>query len=205
MSLMSEYINKVFPHEGVFEIILGTAGISENLAPIGLIRHGDDFFSKIFKNTLTYANLKVKKSCIVNISLDPKTFYILLFNSHVINKVEIVKREYDNIPYLENSLSILSECIEIENKDNFSIFKYNFIKLLNNGTDYRAFSRGDALLIDLLVHITRLDIFSEEELAKYSSIIEYEIKTIARLSPDKLDIVRDLIERINAKGLKISL
>jgi len=83
--------------------------------------------------------------------------------------------------------------------------EYRFVKIVNEGVIYKAFSRSDSLFIDLLVHVTRLDIYSKEELETYSTVIQYEVKTIARLSPNLLKILRDLVALINAKGLKISL
>lgn len=202
MSVVEDYINKVFPHNGVFEIILGTSGISENLSPIGIIRDGNNYFSKIFRNTLTYYNLKARNSCIINVTHDPMIFYKLLFDE---NSPDLGKKIYDGIPYLENAISILSNCEEAEVKEEFSIFEYRFVKIVNEGVIYKAFSRSDSLFIDLLVHVTRLDIYSKEELETYSTVIQYEVKTIARLSPNLLEILRDLVALINAKGLKISL
>ena len=69
----------------------------------------------------------------------------------------------------------------------------------------RAYSRGDALFIDFLVHLSRIGIYSDEEIKQFLPIIQYELKTILRLSPNLKDIIQRIIDYLSSKGLKVSV
>ncbi|MFP3260379.1 MAG: DUF447 family protein [Sulfolobus sp.] len=191
-------IDLIFPHDGVFEVILGTTGVRPNLAPIGIIREKSVLKSKIYKSTLTYQNLQVNRKCSVNVTLDPLLFYYCFIG-------KCNWETYDDIPVLSNSLSIIAECDYEKLGSDPIIITYRIKNIIRNSSNMKAYSRGDALFIDFLVHLSRIDIYSDAEIKQFLPIIEYELKTISRLSPNLKDIVQRIADYLNSKGLKVSV
>ncbi|AAY79993.1 DUF447 domain-containing protein [Sulfolobus acidocaldarius] len=191
----------IFPHDGYYEVILGTNGVRLNLSPIGIIREGQELKSRIYEDTLTFQNVMKNNKCSINITLDPFQFYYGFTNN--IDKLRF--RLMEEVPVLENSLVILSELTPISRDQNPIIFKYNRLHVVSNAPVHQALSRGDFLLVDLLVHMSRLHIYSQDQIKQYLPVIEYEIKTIKRLSPNLSGIIQELIGILEDKGYKISL
>ncbi len=191
-------IKDIFPKDGVYESILGSVGISNNLSPIGIIRDKNKILAKIYKNTLTYSNLLKFPYCSIHISDNPRIFYNSLFKN-----IEYVIK--NNLPIIDDESIyeiIFAKCLKL-NDDNPSIFLLEPYSIETRGNIHRAFSRGYSLLIDALVHFTRLDVLPITETLELLRIISYELKTSKRLSPDMEDIIRDLQSKIESKGYKL--
>ncbi|AWR94406.1 DUF447 domain-containing protein [Acidianus brierleyi] len=191
-------IKDIFPKDGVYESILGSTGVLNNLSPIGIIREGDNISAKIYRNTLTYSNISKIPKCSIHITDNPRIFYNSLFgniNYTIKNALPIINDEsiYE---------IIFAKCIKLNN-DNPSIFLLDPYSIEIGSNVHRGFSRGYSLLIDALVHFTRLDILPNKEVLKLLNIINYELKTSKRLSPDMEDIIRDLENKIVSKGYKL--
>jgi hypothetical protein len=191
-------IKDIFPKDGVYESIIGSVGVSNNLSPIGIIRSGNKILAKIYKDTLTYSNLLNFPYCSVHITDNPRLFYESLFK-----KIRYTLK--NNLPIIEDESVyeiIFARCI-ILNEDNPSIFLLEPYNIETKINIHRAFSRGYSLLIDALVHFTRLDILPPNEVFELLKIINYELKTSKRISPDMEDIIRDLETKIESKGYKL--
>ena len=55
---MKKFLKAFFPHDGIYETLLGTTGIKPIIKPIGVIVNGYDLKIKVYRNTLTFANLQ---------------------------------------------------------------------------------------------------------------------------------------------------
>lgn len=193
----SEVIKSIFPHEGIYESIMGTKGDKGyNLSPIGIIVRNNLLTSKIYKNTVSYSNILKYPSCSINILNDPEVFYYSLVGEKLNYKVR-----YD-LPTI-GSLSLFARCDIIEDQQSFVIVKLNIFDFSYEPSIPRAFSRGDSLFIDLLVHLTRLDILSGKDLEDIRKIISYEMKTIKRLSPNLTYLLDKIETYISSKGFKL--
>ncbi|WP_252896802.1 DUF447 domain-containing protein [Metallosphaera hakonensis] len=67
-------LSLVFPHPGIYEVLLGTAGVAENISPIG-IRVSDDFRIRVYSGSLTLQNLSIHPYCLLLITQDPVLFF----------------------------------------------------------------------------------------------------------------------------------
>lgn len=189
-------INKVFPYDGIYEVIIGSNGDKPNLAPIGIIKKGNVLKSKIYKDTVTFHNFLKNSKCSINVVYDG-----ILFAKAFFNELEI-KDFIDYMPVLKQGIVFLART-SYEKIDNPTFFYYEIY-------DYRiyneiniAFNRGSSLLVDLLVHLSRLDIYKEEEIKKYLPIISYEIEIIRRTYPQSMKIIERINDILMKKGLKI--
>ena len=196
MNKLTNILNSVFPNDGIYEVILGSNGEKPNLAPIGIIKEGDALKSKIYQDTLTFSNLLKKPKCSINIVQDPNLFFDAFFGSIEISSF------LDNIPIIEKGITLIASC-RYEKIENPTYFFYEIIDYKKYTDFYPAFNRGNSMLIDLLVHVSRLDIYSKEEIEKYLPIIRYEIEIIRKTSPNSIKNISKIMELFSQKGLKI--
>jgi len=196
MNVLAEILNIVFPADGVYEVILGSNGEKPNLAPIGVIKEGNVLKSKIYMNTLTFSNLLKKPKCSINIIHDANLFFDAFFGSLKPSSF------LDEIPIIEKGIVLLASC-KYERIENPTYFFYEVTDYKKFSDYFTAFNRGNSMLIDLLVHISRLDIYSKEEIEKYLPIIKYEIEIIRKTSPSSIKNISKIMEIISQKGLKI--
>jgi len=191
-------IKDIFPEDGVYESIIGSTGVSNNLSPIGIIRDKNKIFAKIYINTLTYSNMLKIPYCSIHITDNPRIFYNSLFK----NIRYTIKNDLPIIDDESIYEIIFAKCLKLNN-DNPSIFLLDPYSIEIKSNVHRAFSRGYSLLIDALVHFTRLDILPNNEALELLKIINYELKTSKRLSKDMEDIIKDLENKIESKGYKL--
>ena len=196
MNSLTEILNSVFPTDGIYEVILGSNGEKPNLAPIGIIKEGNVLKSKIYMNTLTFSNLLKKPKCSINIVHDANLFFDAFFGS--IEPSSFI----DEIPIIEKEVVLLASC-KYKKIENPTYFFYEIVDYKKYSDNFTAFNRGSSMLIDLLVHISRLDIYSKEEIEKYLPIIKYEIEIIRKTSPSSIKNISKIMEIISQKGLKI--
>ncbi|BFI75184.1 DUF447 domain-containing protein [Sulfurisphaera ohwakuensis] len=196
MDSVKNIINFVFPYDGIYEVILGSNGVKPNLAPIGIIKEGNTLKSKVYKDTLTFSNLIKYQKCSLNIITDSRVFFEAFFN-------ELKIEDYiDNIPIIPVGVVFLANCY-YEKLENPTYFFYDLIDYKKYGEFYHAFNRGNSMLIDLLIHVSRLDIYSKEDIEKYLPIIKYEIDIIRKTMPNDIKIIEKIKELMLQKGLKI--
>ncbi|BFH73492.1 DUF447 family protein [Sulfurisphaera javensis] len=196
MDYITDIINLVFPYDGIYEVILGTNGEKPNLAPIGIIKSGNVLKSKIYRNTITFSNLLKFPKCSINIVSDSNLFFNAFFDELKPNTF------LEDLPIINQGYTLLANCY-YEKLDDPSYFFYKIYFYRKNSDIYPAFNRGNSMLIDLLVHFSRLDIYTKEDLEKYLPIIKYEIEIIRKTMPNSFKNVEKLIDLLTQKGLKI--
>lgn len=196
MNSIADIINFVFPYDGVYEVILGTTGKRPNLAPIGVIKEGNTLKSKIYKETITFQNLLEKNVCSINIVLDSKIFFDAFFGTLDVNNY------IENVPILGKGIAFVAN-VRYEKIENPTYFFYKINSYRIFDMNCLAFNRGNSMLIDLLVHISRLDIYNKKELEKYLPIIKYEIEIIKRTMPERVKDIEKIYNLMLQKGLKI--
>jgi len=193
---MNEITEKIFPHDGVFEIILGSSGVRPNLSPIGVRRRGEELTIKVYNGTLTLSNLRINPKCTINVTSDPTHFFLSLSGSLK------SQPETSGIPYIPDATVLTASCMEAGGEDPVS-----FTLTLETPITVSmptAFSRGDSLFIDLLVHVTRLNIMDDNSLRSILPILRYELSTASRLSPSILQFIsekeKEISEVVRRKG-----
>ena len=196
MNTLTSILNNIFPTDGIYEVILGSNGEKPNLAPIGIIKEGNILKSKIYKNTLTFSNLLKNPKCSINVVHDANLFFDSFFG--FIRPSSFI----DNIPIIEKGIALITSC-KYEKIEDPTYFFYEVIDYKKYTDCSSAFSRGNSMLIDLLVHVSRLDVYSKEEIEKYLPIIKYEIEIIRKTSPNNIKNILRIMELLSKKGLKI--
>lgn len=186
-----------FPHDGIYETLVGTSGVRPVIKPLGIIVNNDSLSLRIYKNTLTFANLTKNNKCSIHITLNSRLFVYSL-----LEKLNFDLDSEYNIPVLKNLNIIFAECIKVT-EDDPSIFRVSPLDLEINTYITQAYNRGDFLLIDLLVNYTRLDIYKGEDLERLIEILKYEYNVIKRTSPDLINILNEIEENIRLKGFKL--
>ncbi|BDC19325.1 DUF447 domain-containing protein [Acidianus sp. HS-5] len=194
---LQETIKNIFPEDGIYEVILGTKGETENISPIGIILDQGKLRVKLYKDTTTYQNILIYPYCSINVIVDsPEIFYLTLFNKAVNYNL------IHGLPVVSENV-IFSSCKVTEDAPEYVILSLEPFDAKCSKTHVRAFNRGNCLFIDLLVNITRLNIFSKEELDSMLKIISYEIKVIKKTQPNLIDIVQEIEDIIRSKGYKL--
>jgi len=188
---LNEILNYIFPFDGIYEVIVSTYGVKDNISPLGLIKNGSEFYFRVYSNTLTYSNLEKNAECCIHITNEPLYFYYTLFDK----KFEYKKIK--NFLIIPDLPLLISKCEIIDKATEPRRVIVKPIEFIGKSL-CRAYNRGEALLIDLLVHITRLKIYNREELLKYLGIIDYEISVIEKTSPRLRGIINELKGIINS-------
>nr|WP_252896808.1 DUF447 domain-containing protein [Metallosphaera hakonensis] len=85
---------------------------------------------------------------------------------------------------------------------NPSEFLLSFISEMGECKE-KSLSRGDGLFVDLLVHITRVDIVSKDERDKLFEIIKYETEVIRRTAPYLEPFLKRIEDSLRSKGYKL--
>ncbi|MEM0373725.1 MAG: DUF447 family protein [Sulfolobaceae archaeon] len=186
---IAEIINYIFPYDGIYEVIVSTYGVSENISPLGLIRDSDKFYFRLYSDTLTYFNLEKNPECCIQVTNEPLYFYYTLFNKKI---------NYEKIKgflIIPNLTTIFSKCEIVDKNSEPRRILVRPSEVLGKNL-CRAYNRGESLFIDLLVHVTRLGIYSKEELEKYMKILDYEISVIERTSPRLREVINELKKEV---------
>lgn len=186
-----------FPHDGIYEVLVGTSGIKPIIKPLGIIVEANELRSKIYKSTLTYSNLEKNNKCSIHVTLDT-TFFIL----SMLDKLTFSIDSDYNVPVLKNLNVIYAECMKTSSTDP-SIFTINPLDLEINSNLTRAYNRGDYISVDFLVNYTRLDIYKGEDLEKLVRILEYEWSVIKRTSQYTSSLLEEILNKMRSKGFKL--
>ncbi|WP_338601127.1 DUF447 domain-containing protein [Sulfolobus tengchongensis] len=195
---MKKFLKMFFPHDGIYEVLVGTSGIKPIIKPLGIIVNGNELNFRIYKNTLTFANLEKNNRCSIHITLD--TSYFIL---SILEKINFdIDNEY-NLPILKNLNIIYAECTRISNGDP-SVFSVNPFDLeVNSITVPTAYNRGAFISVDLLVNYTRLDIYKGSELQRLINILSYEFSVVKRTSPYTANLLEEVENKVKSKGFKL--
>lgn len=191
--MIDEDILRFFPQDGVYEVILSTKGETKNASPIGIRREGKMLYALVFRDTVTFSNLSKEKKCSLTLSHNPEKFYRALVGQ--LN--DVVKVTEEGYPYLPGNVVILADCV-ISNSGNpvrVDVVPKGLLHC-NDEEDFYAFSRADSLFIDALVHLTRLDIESEDQREILIRLMFYELSTAKRLKPSLGPLVDEIASRL---------
>ncbi|AAK41022.1 DUF447 family protein [Saccharolobus solfataricus] len=194
---MKKFLKMFFPHDGIYEVLVGTSGIKPIIKPLGIIVEANELRSKIYKSTLTYSNLEKNNKCSIHVTLDT-TFFIL----SMLDKLTFSIDSDYNVPVLKNLNVIYAECMKTSSTDP-SIFTINPLDLEINSNLTRAYNRGDYISVDFLVNYTRLDIYKGEDLEKLVRILEYEWSVIKRTSQYTSSLLEEILNKMRSKGFKL--
>lgn len=186
-------LNQVFGRPGIYEVLLGTAGVSDNISPVGL-RHFQDYRLRLYGGSVTSRNITVHPYCSILITQDPVLFY-----EGLNGKLKPTSFMY-GLPVLNVSCVIIAKC-DIQVLGNPSEYSLRPLEFKGECKE-RPFSRGDSLFVDLLVHLTRLDILPQER-DKLLEIIRYEIGVIKRTSPYLEKYLEEILDVVRSKGYKL--
>jgi hypothetical protein len=180
---------RVFPREGVYEVLLSSGiGRDLNVSPVGLRLTRGEMYVLLYKGTKSYENLVRHPKCGLTVTHDARQFYLALRG----RMNEQVKVTPDDIPYLEGEVVILGECVK-SIEGNPTRFTVRPLRTFVNVSLIQAFSRADALLIDALVHLTRLNIEEGASREIAAQLIYHELATAKRLDPSLSDVVDEIV------------
>lgn len=129
------------------------------------------------------SNLRLNPKCTINVTSSPEAFFRWLAGE------DIPSHFIQGIPYLPGTTSLLAT--SSEEGGNPPTFVLSVGELVSTSLP-SAYSRGDSLFIDLLVHSTRLEIFDEHMFRLMLPVMKYELETTSRLSPQ----LRPLVEKL---------
>ncbi|MEM4884803.1 MAG: DUF447 family protein [Saccharolobus sp.] len=195
---MKKFLKAFFPRDGIYETLVGTTGIKPIIKPIGVIVNGYDLKIKVYRNTLTFANLQNTNKCAINIATDSELFIL-----SILEKLDFdIDKDY-NLPILKKFNIIFAECNRITDDDP-AIFNVIPFDLEINANVTQAYNRGYHISIDFLVNYTRLDIYRDKDLERLLEILKYEYKVIKRTSPFMLHALSGIEEKIRSKGYKLT-
>ncbi|BCU67327.1 hypothetical protein HS7_07640 [Sulfolobales archaeon HS-7] len=178
-------INKVFPRDGYYETLVGTSGIETKVKPIGVIKKSILLIMKLYQGTLTLSNIIKYPFCTINITSDIPVFYYSILGNIQYNI------EY-GLPYIPDAFIIFCRCEIVSDGDpvEVKVIPFHFM-----GEPRKSINRGELILLDILVNITRLNIYSGIEKDKLINIINYEIGVVKKTSPWLLSIIDQALKR----------
>ncbi|NHJ46821.1 MAG: DUF447 family protein [Asgard group archaeon] len=194
----------------IYEVIVSTYSDEKkpNAATMGIILDSNDYIViKPFNETDTNKNLEKYKACIVNFTLDPTLFVNCSLFQEELTSSMFVKSDQIEAPLLlscqENYLALIVE--KIENIS--SIRKAFYCKVVHSNLKSSAiqpYTRAFTSLIEILIHSTRLIIFSENivknksKLLILKSFIIHHTELIRRIT-DENSIYQKLLNKIYTK------
>jgi hypothetical protein len=160
-------------------------------APMGIVKNRDQLTIKPFTSSLTYKNLKTTKCAVVNITSDPKLFYITVFKEANPNgklSPELFE-EAKTIP--APKLREADAAIEVKvNKSSLSCDRAEFLCDIQHVNSPKAlpkvYCRAQFATIEAIVHATRIKPFLKGT--------EQQKKQALRLL-ELVDVCQDIVDR----------
>ena len=194
----------------IYESIVTTSNMSNevNAAPMGIYQDQENYIIiRPFTQSDTYQNLWAKEKAIINFTKDPALFtYCTLFQDELISDDFIKDDEGDFILSNSQKQYLKVEVVEkklLENSER-AYFRCKILKSELQIEDYQPFTRAFSLLVEILIHASRVTYFSTldeqpldliQELQQ--SIVEHS-KVIKRVVPTE-SIYCDLLRKILRK------
>jgi len=183
---------RLFARNGIYEVLLSTGfGDETNVSPVGLHARGTDLKIFLYKSTKSYEILVRNPKCGITISFDARKFYMAL-KGELNNQVRFSKNGF---PFLEGDAVLLAECL-LEKDEDPAAFKVVPHEAMLNIVEFPAFNRANALLIDALVHLTRLPVEEPHTREALRILLIYELSTAKRLAPELADIVDEIVDQV---------
>jgi len=195
----------------VYETIITTTDKKNkpNGAPMGIILDKDNFIIiRPFVQSGTFQNLWDSELAIINFTEDPKLFtYCTLFQDELLEDAFTYCKNHNGfvLSTCKNS-NLVVKIIEKMNEKNTerAYFKCQIIESNFQLQALSAFTRAFSLLIEILIHSSRLVFYSTSQnkpiklIDNLGTLIQEHTKVIKRIVPDD-SIYIDLLEKIHNK------
>lgn len=184
----------------LYETVITTSDSSDNMnaSPFGVICGGkDSVMCRIFKGGKTLDNIIKTGEFTVNISENP-----LLFTFSIFNKLDEIEFGEDNSiknidAYFKCEVSDLIEAIKqsdpIRSNSQAIVIKANVCKLVINNP-VKAYNRSLSLIIESLVHCSRLDLLDSDQKEYSISRIKEASRVVKKVGSKKDKKAMDLIK-----------
>jgi hypothetical protein len=162
--------------ETIYEILLTTISKTGvlNTAPFGVkfCQHGETTELQAYDGSTTLSNLKTTGRCIINFTQDPVLFYRALSkkivrienNNDLLERaLSYQKRAINGLRPLEGVQGyIVARVIDIVPRGINYLITLEPINCVQDGRNV-VFSRGSAALIEMMIHLSRLGVYSDQE------------------------------------------
>ena len=194
----------------IYETIVTTSTMLNkvNAVPMGIYQDQDNnIIIRPFTQSDTYQNIWEKEKAVINFTNDPSLFtYCTLFQDELVADDFIKDIENDFILTSSQNQYLKVEVVEkklLENSER-AYFRCKITRSNFEITDYQPFTRAFSLLIEILIHASRVVYFSSLDeqpldiLKELQQSILDHTKVIKRVVPPE-SIYRDLLRKILRK------
>ncbi|NHJ04600.1 MAG: DUF447 family protein [Candidatus Heimdallarchaeota archaeon] len=194
----------------IYETIVTTYNekLQPNAAPMGIFLNSENhvIIQPYFQSD-TFENLNKNGTCMINFTYDPKLFTLSTLFQEELTKEEFIEIQDFNAPILKKCQNnfIALEVLEkrIDKNSIKAYFKCEIVKVNLEKDVIQPFTRAFSLLIEILIHSSRIVNFSEEigkeeEIADLRNLINKHTETIRRVT-QKDSIYNLLLEKIMKK------
>jgi hypothetical protein len=153
-----------FREDSIVEVIVTTLNPDDtvNPAPMGITRgKGQTLMIKPFKTSRTYRNLVENPNACINITSEPSYYLQTAFKDEKFTGLH--KPRFRGLRLEQSDAYILlKRTDEREIDDMRAEFSFTIQGVETLSTAPRAFSRGEAAVIDAVIHATRIEAFIEQ-------------------------------------------
>lgn len=176
--------------EGITEVIVTSMSASgvPNAAPMGVVRHGDRYFIRMFPNTTTLKNVEETGHLVANVTTDPMVYVISAFEN--LDAGYFVMEKDLAVPRIKGAAAwVYCKC---------TVSEYVALEPVSSAVIERTvpvFSRAFPAIIEATIVGTRLRFYKGNEGEK--KIHEYESVVRKCGSPKELEAMKKLKETLN--------
>jgi len=184
-------------HEAIVTTVDSLGNI--NSAPMGIELVDDLIVLRPYMSSKTYSNLVSTKEATINITNDSKLYYYSLFTPQTL---KYSQSKMVRPPRILGDVDLYIECV-VTNVDDSSnpplIYLRGLCCDLGSGCKL-AYSRANSLVIEALVHYTKLPVLIREGnvdgVKRRVDIITYTYEVIERVGSEELKlIIRDILDK----------
>lgn len=193
-----------------YETIITTHDNSGNLnaSPFGVICRGPDkVMCRIFKGSRTLENIISQQEFTVNITQDPLLFTWSLLDNLQNDDFDENLSLKDVDCYFECRVTDLIEAVKksdpIKNDSEAIVIKAEVAKLVVN-TPVKVYNRAFSLVVESLVHFSRIDIADDIQKEKYFKRIAEARRVIKKVgSKSDKKAIDKIVKKMKEKGYEI--
>jgi hypothetical protein len=178
-------MDELFP-EGITETVVTTLSAegTPNAAPMGIVRHGESLFIRMFPGTRTYQNVKETGYLVANIVADPVVFVVTAFQDLDSSFYQPLQEGMP--PVIKDAYAWAYFKADVEGIVRLRPIRSEIVK-----TTVPRFSRGFASVIDATITGTRLHLLGE---AGKSRIREDDVLVSKCGTPRDIEAMKKLKE-----------
>jgi len=210
---MDELEDLGFLKNGIVETIVSTYNSDgqPNAAPMGVKRiDAQNVILRPYVSTLTYKNLRSRRSAVINVTSNPELYYRTTFkeaNSEGRLPAEWFSRaENVDAPRLLSADAFIEvSVVNIESPSGQRAEVLCGVKLVKRSNVLpKAYCRATFATIESIIHATRVKAFlasgQHKEAERQMKLIKYYSAIVDRVAPDSRysETMNDLIQRINS-------